>query len=693
MTEAIRILVLSLGNNKYRTANYRFEGKERVIVSPFVAEALIEEFNPNVIIVIGTVKSAWDAFYDSYKAKSDDAVHRENMEYIEQGTQRLGKDSTSEEIDEFMRRINSIYKEYLNIKGKPIVKVCITKYGLTEEELKDTYNRINKTWKDAIELSGEENTVVDVAFDITHSFRSMPIYNLVVLNYYKLLSENKVRISHVYYGNLEVSKENGEIAQIVDMKEILHLLDFSNAASEFRNTGSVYTLSTILDEETPDFVDDEMKKALTDYDWAVQTNSFTDMETALDGVFKLTDNLAHDIEFETDSTRDIKFYISTVIKEALQCESYAEWKELLFGEKQLRIGNWYLRQKQYGRAIINGCEALRSLLVSIDERYCDKPECIKNQTERRDVYSKLIEENNLRKRLDENIESIGTETYEFWEQLIDLAPKCQEYRNILAHNLVTDNAGVTVAEELETITKIKTKIKTYYKLLNKLNECRKNRDDPKCAGIIQAFNLEAKKKTTNRKKSNKIVICGNKQLDNARLLDFIKSDKATGMYRINTYGIRQQQGEKAINSTRKARIIYEKLKYNELLNNENNKIYFVDIDKESERIVLLTYLKYRLAKEKMDASFIICDTNKDEKCPENLNFITEETIIPTFEVEDELKDYKIQIQEPVIEIKKDNSCITENRGKQKSHKRNKDTEKSCNSLTFKIDMSGLDLND
>ena len=688
MSEAIRILVLSLGNNKYRTANYRFEGKERVTISPFVAEALIEEFSPDVIIVIGTVKSAWDAFYDSYKDKADDTVYRENMEYLEQGTQRLGKDSSSEEIDEFMRRINSIYKEHLNIKGKPKVEVCITKYGLTEEELKDTYNRINKTWKDVIELSGGENTAIDVAFDITHSFRSMPIYNLVVLNYYKLLSENKVRISHVYYGNLDVSKENGEIAQIVDMKEILRLLDYSNAASEFRNTGSVYTLSMILDEEEPDFVDDEMKKALTDYDWAVQTNSFTDMETALDGVFKLTDNLDHDKATGTDSTRDIKYYISTVIKEALQCESYTEWKELLFGEKQLKIGNWYLRQKQYGRAIINGCEAMRSLLVSIDDRYCDKPECIKNQTERRDVYSKLIEKNKLRKRLEENKQNIGTEAFEFWNQLIELAPKCQDYRNILAHNLVTDHAGNTVAEELEIITIINK----YYKLLNKLNECRKNRADSKCAKIIQAFNLDAKKKITNQNKSNKIVICGNRQLDNAGLLDFFKSDIGAGMFRINTYDIKHKQGQKSINSTQKAGIIYEKLKYHELLNNEKLRIYFVDINKESERILLSTFLKYRLAKDKIEASFIICNTNKDEKCVESLNYITEETIIPAFEVADEIKAYEIQIQEAIIEIKKDNSCITENRERQESHKRKKDDGKSCDSLTFKIDVSGVNIN-
>ena len=74
-----KVLILSIGTGKkaegdypYSTAAYRFGDEEKIIESPFVAEALIEKIQPELIIMVGTVKSAWDAFYLKYHKEMED---------------------------------------------------------------------------------------------------------------------------------------------------------------------------------------------------------------------------------------------------------------------------------------------------------------------------------------------------------------------------------------------------------------------------------------------------------------------------------------------------------------------------------------------------------------------------------------------------------------------------------------------
>lgn len=57
------LLMKMVSENKYayKTSRYRLNGKE--YESPFIAEALIDQFNPDMILLVGTVKSAWSSFY------------------------------------------------------------------------------------------------------------------------------------------------------------------------------------------------------------------------------------------------------------------------------------------------------------------------------------------------------------------------------------------------------------------------------------------------------------------------------------------------------------------------------------------------------------------------------------------------------------------------------------------------------
>ena len=104
-----KVLILSLGTGvknsetnreyPYRMAQYRLGNDGTVITSPFVAEALIDIVEPESILIIGTVKSAWGAFYHRYH--KDNCNFEEEWGKIERRIGDLGKETEYDEILNF----------------------------------------------------------------------------------------------------------------------------------------------------------------------------------------------------------------------------------------------------------------------------------------------------------------------------------------------------------------------------------------------------------------------------------------------------------------------------------------------------------------------------------------------------------------------------------------------------------------
>lgn len=88
-----------------------------------------------------------------------------------------------------------------------------------------------------------------IAFDITHAFRSLAFYELLTVNYYKKISGKKVEIDFVAYGMFEYSQENNGITPITDQSKLLELMDWTNAAEEYKRFGTTYLLCDLLKNE------------------------------------------------------------------------------------------------------------------------------------------------------------------------------------------------------------------------------------------------------------------------------------------------------------------------------------------------------------------------------------------------------------------------------------------------------------
>ncbi len=443
-----RILILSLGTGNlrakkdapakaiyekgnddvYRTANYQFFGDEEIVVSRFVAEPLIKKLKPDTVIMVGTVKSAWSEIYREYYGEKRKKCDEKLFTELYEKESEYGIYCSEDELDRFEDRINEIYNDgqvFKDICPRIKVRVILTKYGVTTEELADNYHRISRL-RDYL----REDVINSVSFDITHSFRSMPLYNLIVLNYFSNISRSDVRIEHIYYGNLDISSEYNNIAGISDLAELSNVLSLTNAISDFRNSGNAKAVITLLPEDTDQRK--KIKKTLEEFDWATQINDLKNMEMSLGRLIKA---LEKELEVKRDRSEkflDIYNMISDTLKESFpNIQEFDKMNSLdeypyCYGQIQTKLGMWFMMTNRYGQAVLIATEAVRSFLVPIylirENKKITRETCARE--ENRKEGEKMIDE-----LLNSNL--LSSESKQMLGQLI----KMKKMRNVFAHNI------------------------------------------------------------------------------------------------------------------------------------------------------------------------------------------------------------------------------------------------------------------
>ena len=368
-----KILILTLGTGAiskdgsagYRKSQYVIEGKPYEkngieTMTNFVAEPIIDFFEPDDIFILGTVKSVWHQFYASTITDNnddlsymDDAGYKRLLEIEVDYNNGINTDYSLlekywEEISGIFNKISSWEKYSTRYKGiKPGVHVLLTKYGINEEELKENYRII----KNGIEKHLNEKTRYEVAFDITHSFRSLPIYNLIIFNYIKNITRYDISISHVYYGNIDASHELG-MAPIVDLSDLIEVLNLTNGVAEFKDTGNAVYLSKMLEN------DEEERKELVNFDLATQINGFDRVKEELKKLYEISMRKADDERYS-----GIREMISMVLSERFFGEEINIEKLNKINDTDLKflLTRWYFNQNRMGLGLATGLEALRDI--------------------------------------------------------------------------------------------------------------------------------------------------------------------------------------------------------------------------------------------------------------------------------------------------------------------------------------------
>ena len=440
---AQKILILSLGTGAmnptsgtehycpYKTVRYVFEDGKDETESPFVAEALIKRLQPEKIIIIGTGKSAWGAFYYQYCNRTLPDCEAKRLE-IEAYISKMDMNSDEMMLGEFQQYLDEIYRSELDIPGKPEIKLCLTRYGMNEAELKSSYLKLRDCLRTIVEkpTPGAEDSV-EISFDITHSFRSIPIYNLAVIDYCRLLSPSNITISHVYYGNLEVAREAG-VAKIVDLKDIVNLMEMTRGINEFMNTGNATSLLKWLEKSS--VKGDEFLNNLRNFNEAVQLNNRTMLLKTMDKL------LYAPLQGDENVLMDAKATIREVLRKEFPInddkEKSAVSRQRDTAQFQIAFAKWCLKNGQVGLAAAIAKEALRSFLVTVYETPEDAYE---DENRRRNA------ENSFRNKRLQGKENPLFVAYNKQEEA------AVKVRNIFAHNLKSDEECFTYKEAWNNI--------------------------------------------------------------------------------------------------------------------------------------------------------------------------------------------------------------------------------------------------
>lgn len=198
---AVKMLTF-LGTTTYKECMYKFE--EKTHASAFVQIALAQIFAPQDVYVFLT--------------GGEQGSRNRNWE----GNQRTGH----------IKGLKALSADLSTIKFHPVD----IPDGRTEEELWDIFARLLEQIED-----GDE-----IIFDITHSFRSLPLIASACIQYVRALK--KITLRGIYYGAFEAQDSEG-IAPIFDLTTFVDLMDWSQAVHAFTTSGHIAGLKKLLQNE------------------------------------------------------------------------------------------------------------------------------------------------------------------------------------------------------------------------------------------------------------------------------------------------------------------------------------------------------------------------------------------------------------------------------------------------------------
>lgn len=214
-----RALLSILGTNDYLNCKYRDSSRETSEIVKYIQEGLVslhtkgwnEEDQIRIFLTNEAKQKNWED--DGHKDKSGNIIRNAGL------AARL---------------------KNLNLSSK-IVPVDIP-IGSNESEIWKIFEIIYNSFRE-----GEE-----VIIDVTHSFRSLPMLMMVLINYARLLK--KIKVKAIYYGafeNLgstsEAAKipEDERIAPIFDLSSFINLLDWTLATYNFLENGITSNLKQL----------------------------------------------------------------------------------------------------------------------------------------------------------------------------------------------------------------------------------------------------------------------------------------------------------------------------------------------------------------------------------------------------------------------------------------------------------------
>lgn len=221
-----KILISSLGTGQkrdggYQKAKYGFDGKTNE--TTFISKALKEFLDIDSIFLVGTNGSIWDSCYREFGGVNEE-LELELLEKIE------AKTITQSDLN------------VVNTMMGANSKCFLIDYGLNENELWSNFGKY-------LSILDHIKDGDIVYLDISHAFRSLALMSFLMVQFGFGVKNKKFKIGGIYYGMLEVAKENNGITPIVDLKIFYDLMEWIKAIEAFKNYGHADLLVKLFENE------------------------------------------------------------------------------------------------------------------------------------------------------------------------------------------------------------------------------------------------------------------------------------------------------------------------------------------------------------------------------------------------------------------------------------------------------------
>jgi len=342
-----KILISSLGkgvkDGNYNKAKYKIDTgiNASIYESNSIAKVLTEHLKIDKLFLLGTSGSAWDMIADNFNSSDD--VSLPLMEKVEHA-------AVSQED---LLSLDKVLDEHLGTNGS---KSWIIEYGIDENELWNNFTIL-------LEMSKSFQAGDEVFLDITHAFRSLPMMSFVMTEFAAQISNIDFKLSGIYYGMFEYSKDPQNIdgtTPIVDISIIYQLHKWIRAIDAMKNYGNLDPLVKLLDDE-----DREIKNV---------KNIFVQLNNNI----KLA-NLASLKQFVSNASSKIRVLQNSdnkIIK--LLSRDIVEFVDRLNKERmsdfQFELAKWFHENKQYALCYMALAESIvtkNAELLGIDRETMD----------------------------------------------------------------------------------------------------------------------------------------------------------------------------------------------------------------------------------------------------------------------------------------------------------------------------------
>lgn len=320
---------------EYRKAKYLIENQE--YETSFVADALFRHYKLDTVYFIGTAKSMWEEVYSKFSGEEqNEDLYLELAEIVE----KSNKDTLIDE-PKLLSAIRSVEE---SLPQKP--KIFLIRYGLNEEELWQNFKILNEILEKIPENA-------EVYLDITHSFRSLPIFALVSIFYLQSVKEKKITLKGIFYGMLDIISETNGRAHVINLEPIATMIEWIKAAQSFKDYGMGDNIIPLLESE-------HIRKRIQEFSNFLQLNYISEIATQVSQL--------NSIKSQLDGlTIPAQLTLMPIIE---RFTKIFQGKEKIW-QKQLALAEWHAENKHYGLAYIDLVEAIVSYVCEREKLKID----------------------------------------------------------------------------------------------------------------------------------------------------------------------------------------------------------------------------------------------------------------------------------------------------------------------------------